>query len=181
TRSWRPPGGRRACAPLVDPRVAREPRRRHGGLAGLRGRRGGLNTSAGRTAAVRARATSFDWHALSVSRTAGAFSEGRAAQLLHLGPYAAERGSIERLHEAIAAAGFMPVGRHHEIYLGDPRRAAPDRLKTILRQAISGTWHPSPPAPAFAGVLPDPRRRYAVASWPRGPPINQKAGHPARP
>jgi len=66
------------------------------------------------------------------------FAEGRAAQLLHVGPYAAERPSIERLHEAIATAGFMPAGRHHEIYLGDPRRAAPDRLKTILRQPISG-------------------------------------------
>lgn len=64
------------------------------------------------------------------------FVEGRAAQLLHLGPYAAERSSIERLHEAIAAAGFTPAGRHHEIYLGDPRRAAPERLRTILRQPV---------------------------------------------
>ena len=62
------------------------------------------------------------------------FTEGRAAQILHVGPYAAERPSIERLHEAIAAAGLSPAGRHHEIYLGDPRRAAPDKLKTILRQ-----------------------------------------------
>jgi len=62
------------------------------------------------------------------------FSEGRAAQILHVGPYAAERPSIERLHEAITAAGLRPAGRHHEIYLGDPRRAAPDKLKTILRQ-----------------------------------------------
>lgn len=65
------------------------------------------------------------------------FAEGWAAQLLHVGPYAAERPSIERLHGAIATAGFMPAGRHHEIYLGDPRRAAPDKLKTILRQAIA--------------------------------------------
>jgi len=65
------------------------------------------------------------------------FAEGPAAQLLHVGPYAAERSSIERLHGAIANAGFTPAGRHHEIYLGDPRRAAPDKLKTILRQPIS--------------------------------------------
>jgi hypothetical protein len=64
-------------------------------------------------------------------------AEGPAAQILHVGPYAAERPSIERLHEAIATAGARPAGRHHEIYLGDPRRAAPDRLKTILRQPIS--------------------------------------------
>jgi hypothetical protein len=62
------------------------------------------------------------------------FTEGPAAQILHVGPYAAERPSIDRLHEAIAAAGLSPAGRHHEIYLGDPRRAAPDKLKTILRQ-----------------------------------------------
>ena len=42
----------------------------------------------------------------------------------------------ERLHRAIAEAGFRPRGRHHEIYLGDPRRAAPDKLRTILRQPI---------------------------------------------
>jgi hypothetical protein len=65
------------------------------------------------------------------------FAEGRAAQILHLGPYAAERSSIERLHEAIAAAGLAPARRHHEIYLGDPRRAAPDRLRTILRQPVA--------------------------------------------
>lgn len=65
------------------------------------------------------------------------FAEGPAAQILHLGPYAAERPSIERLHAAIAAEGFRPVGRHHEIYLGDPRRAAPGKLKTILRQPIA--------------------------------------------
>jgi hypothetical protein len=64
------------------------------------------------------------------------FAEGRAAQLLHVGPYAAERPSIVRLHEAIVAAGFTPSGRHHELYIGDPLRAAPEKLKTILRQPI---------------------------------------------
>jgi hypothetical protein len=65
------------------------------------------------------------------------FAEGRAAQLLHLGPYAAERPSIERLHAAIADAGLRPIGRHHEIYLGDPRRTAPDRVRTLLRQPVA--------------------------------------------
>jgi hypothetical protein len=64
------------------------------------------------------------------------FAEGHAAQILHIGPYAAERPSIEHLHEAIATAGFTPAGRHHEIYLGNPRRAAPNKLRTILRQPI---------------------------------------------
>ena len=64
------------------------------------------------------------------------FDEGRAVQLLHLGPYAAERSSIERLHTAAAAAGLALRGRHHEIYLGDPRTSAPERLRTILRQPV---------------------------------------------
>lgn len=64
------------------------------------------------------------------------FDEGRVAQVLHVGPYATEKPTIERLHAAIAAAGLRPRGHHHEIYLGDPRRSAPERLKTILRQAV---------------------------------------------
>jgi hypothetical protein len=65
-----------------------------------------------------------------------AFAEGRVAQLLHLGPYAAERASIEQLHAAIVAAGLRPRGQHHEIYLGNPQTSAPERLRTILRQAV---------------------------------------------
>jgi hypothetical protein len=66
-----------------------------------------------------------------------AFAEGRAAQLLHLGPYALERPSIERLHAAISEAGLRPTGRHHEIYLGDPRRTAPEKVRTLLRQPVA--------------------------------------------
>jgi hypothetical protein len=62
--------------------------------------------------------------------------EGEVAQVLHVGPYAEERASIERLHAGIAEAGLRPRGRHHELYLGDPRRAAPDRLRTILRHPV---------------------------------------------
>jgi hypothetical protein len=62
--------------------------------------------------------------------------EGRVAQLLHLGPYATERPSIERLHAAIADSGLEPRGRHHEIYLGNPLTSAPERLKTIIRQPV---------------------------------------------
>jgi hypothetical protein len=69
------------------------------------------------------------------------WAEDRCAQLLHVGPYADEGPSIVRLHQAIAAAGYRPRGRHHEIYLGDPRRSAPERLRTILR-------HPVEPQPA---------------------------------
>jgi hypothetical protein len=64
------------------------------------------------------------------------WAEGRCAQLLHIGPYAAEAPSIAALHEAIAEAGYRPHGRHHEIYLGDPRRSAPEKLRTIIRHPV---------------------------------------------
>ena len=62
------------------------------------------------------------------------FDEGRAAQIMHIGPYAEERPTIQRLHDFIRAKGGKPVGRHHEIYLGDPRKADPSKQKTVLRQ-----------------------------------------------
>ncbi len=65
------------------------------------------------------------------------FEEGDVGQVLHVGPYAEERPSIERLHAAIANAGLEPRGRHHEIYVGDPRRSAPERLRTVIRQPIT--------------------------------------------
>jgi hypothetical protein len=65
------------------------------------------------------------------------FAEGRVAQMLHVGPYADERPSIERLHAAIDEAGLTPHGRHHEIYFGDPRRSAPERIRTLLRMPVA--------------------------------------------
>jgi hypothetical protein len=64
------------------------------------------------------------------------FVEGDAAQVMHFGPYSAERPTIERLHVAIDAAGLSLRGAHHEIYLGDPRRSAPEKLRTIIRQPV---------------------------------------------
>jgi hypothetical protein len=64
------------------------------------------------------------------------FAEGLAAQIMHIGPYAEEAPTIERLHEWVAAQGYALRGRHHEIYLGDPRRTAPERLKTVLRHPV---------------------------------------------
>ncbi|MDN4480662.1 GyrI-like domain-containing protein [Demequina muriae] len=63
--------------------------------------------------------------------------EGRCAQTLHVGPFADEGPVIETLHEAIAAAGLVLAGRHHEIYLSDLRRTPAERLRTILRQPTS--------------------------------------------
>jgi hypothetical protein len=64
------------------------------------------------------------------------FEEGLAAQIMHVGPYAEEAPTIERLHDFVAAQGYELRGRHHEIYLGDPHRTAPERLKTVLRHPV---------------------------------------------
>ena len=62
------------------------------------------------------------------------FREGRAAQIMHIGPYAEEAPTIEKLHEFIAVQGGTLSGKHHEIYLSDPNRTAPEKLKTVIRQ-----------------------------------------------
>ncbi|HET7490220.1 MAG TPA: GyrI-like domain-containing protein [Acidimicrobiales bacterium] len=62
--------------------------------------------------------------------------EGLAVQTLHVGPYGEELPTVALLHDFAAAHGYVATGRHHEIYLGDPRRAAPERLRTILRQPV---------------------------------------------
>lgn len=64
------------------------------------------------------------------------FTEGLAAQIRHVGPYDAEGPTIERLHAFIAEQGYERAGKHHEIYLSDPRRAAPEKMKTILRLPV---------------------------------------------
>jgi hypothetical protein len=65
------------------------------------------------------------------------FNEGEAAQILHVGPYGQEAASIERLHAFIRQKGYHFCGKHHEIYLSDPRRTPPEKLKTILRQPVT--------------------------------------------
>jgi len=64
------------------------------------------------------------------------FDEGLSAQIMHIGPYSAERPTIEGLHKFIADSGHALRGRHHEIYLGDPRRSKPEKLKTVVRQPM---------------------------------------------
>jgi len=64
------------------------------------------------------------------------FHEGLSAQIMHIGPYAAEKPTIDKIHAYIKEHGYTLNGKHHEIYLGDPRRAAPEKLKTVVRQAV---------------------------------------------
>jgi hypothetical protein len=65
------------------------------------------------------------------------YDEGLSAQVLHLGPYAAEVATIAKLHAFIRDRGYDLRGKHHEIYLSDPRRSAPEKMKTILRQPVT--------------------------------------------
>ncbi len=64
------------------------------------------------------------------------YAEGRAAQIMHVGPYAAEAPTVQKLHRFITESGCRLRGKHHEIYLNDPNRTAPDKLHTILRQPV---------------------------------------------
>lgn len=64
-----------------------------------------------------------------------AWKEGPSVQVLHVGPYSTEGPTIERLLSFGQQYGEL-TGKHHEIYLGDPRRARPDKLKTIIRHPV---------------------------------------------
>ncbi|MBI5192420.1 MAG: GyrI-like domain-containing protein [Nitrospirae bacterium] len=64
------------------------------------------------------------------------FSEGKSAQIMHIGPFSEEGPTIERIHAFIEEKGFRLSGKHHEIYLSDVRKAAPEKWKTIIRQPI---------------------------------------------
>jgi hypothetical protein len=64
------------------------------------------------------------------------FAEGWCAQVLHLGPYAAETPTIAGLHRFIQEQGYRRSGKHHEIYLSQPGRGDPAKLKTVIRQPV---------------------------------------------
>lgn len=64
------------------------------------------------------------------------YHEGQAVQIMHIGSYDDEGPTIARMHASIDENGYEPAGKHHEIYLGDPRKVAPEKLKTVLRQPV---------------------------------------------
>jgi hypothetical protein len=66
-----------------------------------------------------------------------AFKEGKAAQTMHIGPFTEEGPTIEKVHAFIESSGSQLTGKHHEIYLSDIRRAAPEKWKTIVRQPMT--------------------------------------------
>lgn len=64
------------------------------------------------------------------------FKEGPCAQILHIGPFSEEGPVIEQVHSFISKCGRKPAGKHHEIYLSDIRRVAPENMKTVIRQPM---------------------------------------------
>lgn len=65
------------------------------------------------------------------------YDEGESVQIMHEGPNEAEVATLRRMHEEfLPAHGLVPNGPHHEIYLDDPKRTAPEKRKTVLRQPV---------------------------------------------
>ena len=90
----------------------------------------------------------FDWACAEVRRKKGLdvsrarlwrYHEGLCVQVLHIGPYDAEPATVQRMDAFVEEQGYrldFGVRRHHEIYLGDPAKSAPEKLKTILRHPV---------------------------------------------
>ena len=64
------------------------------------------------------------------------YEEGLSAQILHVGSYDAEKETIEKMKEFIKNNSLIKNGLHHEIYLSDPRKTSPEKIKTVLRQPV---------------------------------------------
>lgn len=65
------------------------------------------------------------------------YREGECVQIMHIGPYSAEGPTVARLHAHIEENGWHLRPRHHEIYLSDPRKVAPEKMKTVIRQPFA--------------------------------------------
>lgn len=65
------------------------------------------------------------------------FEEGLCVQIMHIGPYATEPATKEKMEAFALEKGYTLCGKHHEIYLGNPLRAEPEKLKTVLRQPVA--------------------------------------------
>ena len=65
------------------------------------------------------------------------YKEGKAAQVMHIGPYSEEGPTIDKIHKFIKSKSRtfdVQDHKHHEIYLSDPRKAKPENMKTVIRQ-----------------------------------------------
>ena len=64
----------------------------------------------------------------------GSYHEGTSAQILYTGPFSEEGPTVQKIHDLIQEKGYSLSGVHHEIYLSDMRRTAPEKLRTVIRQ-----------------------------------------------
>jgi hypothetical protein len=64
------------------------------------------------------------------------WTEGLCVQTMHVGPYAGECPTVELMRAWMTGNGYQTRGRHHEVYLSDPNRTTPERMKTILRLLV---------------------------------------------
>lgn len=62
--------------------------------------------------------------------------EGHAVQVLHIGPYDKEISTVDRMYQFMSAHHLAAKGKHNEIYISDPRRTKPDKLKTVIRLPV---------------------------------------------
>ena len=65
------------------------------------------------------------------------YHEGLSVQIMHIGPYSEEGPVIKAIHQYAFDQGYELRGKHHEIYLSDPRRTKPEKFRTVIRQPIS--------------------------------------------
>jgi hypothetical protein len=67
------------------------------------------------------------------------YDEGLSVQIMHVGSYDDEGPVLSSMHnQFIPESGYRMIGKHHELYLSDPRKVTPDKLKTVLRQPVEG-------------------------------------------
>ncbi len=65
------------------------------------------------------------------------YTEGLSVQVMHLGPFSAEGPVLDKMHHVFMPEhGYVSNGKHHEIYLSDPRKIAPEKMRTVLRQPV---------------------------------------------
>jgi hypothetical protein len=64
------------------------------------------------------------------------YQEGLSMQMMHIGPFSTEITTVKVIEEAVTSHGYVPSGKHHEIYLSDFRRASPEKMKTVLRLPV---------------------------------------------
>ncbi|MFW5786478.1 MAG: GyrI-like domain-containing protein [bacterium] len=66
----------------------------------------------------------------------GTLQEGLCVQVLHVGPYSEEGATLRLLNDFMESRGYRTRGKHHEVYLGNPRKVAPEKLRTIVRRPV---------------------------------------------